>query len=778
MELGFYKGTAADYNAKKDKISKGGLIVTKENNSSATGNLYINDNGTHVQLSSNKALTDIALASNVITATALNGTTKTVNLSNYVPDASLSKTSTKPIQNKAVATQLEIISGNVGTNTANIATNTGNIATNTSNISKNTTNIGKNTEAIATINTNLGDLTGTVNAEKGKLSTAQTDIGNLQEAVATLQQQNSDFVEIHVALEDRINTNAGTISNHEQALDSLSEDFAELSGNLTEAERRLQGNINTNAGLISENTRKITEMSGSVGTLQSQMSSAQTTIGQHTSALQAIEAGAEVNAIETISVNGQNQTIDNKRNVNIAVPTGALASLDSVGIDQLNANLKSTINGKVNTSDYNTKISALEGADSAMNADITKLKTAVGNSTSIANDISSAVGKAKNELTQDIAAAKGEANGYTDGKIATVNGEINTLKGTVNSHDSRIGAMEPFFAAYSQDAQFVQTLSQIQTYIKEDADGASQLINRVGANETAISGLQTSVENVISVNNSQNGRLDTIEAGTYNKIDKITVNGNEVPIAGKTAAISLGELAFSSKVTENLLDSNVAESINNKVTIDAYNTKIGTLEAADAKFTTDIDNLQKTVATKASTDSVSTLTGQVGQLSTTVSNMNKTVSSLQGTVSGHSTSIGNMQNEMSNISSTVTGQGKMIETIEANYITKADKAALEGSISGNTNRIKDLEDTRIRGVRIDTSAKKLYVTPPSGGSEIPYNIPDTTYTAATTSKDGLMSKSDKSKLNGLPQIKFCTKAQYESYGSGVNSDGILYFIQG
>ena len=39
MGLKFYKGTAAEYNAKKDKISEGGLIVTKENNSSQTGNL-------------------------------------------------------------------------------------------------------------------------------------------------------------------------------------------------------------------------------------------------------------------------------------------------------------------------------------------------------------------------------------------------------------------------------------------------------------------------------------------------------------------------------------------------------------------------------------------------------------------------------------------------------------------------------------------------------------------------------------------------------------------
>ena len=289
--------------------------------------------------------------------------------------------------------------------------------------------------------------------------------------------------------------------------------------------------------------------------------------------------------------------------------------------------------------------------------------------------------------------------------------------------------------------------------------------------------MQNSVSSINGVNNSQDSRLDALEAGQWDKIDKITINGDEVPLSGKTATISLGALAFSDKVSTALLNSDVSTAINNKVTIDTYNSKMATLDEKDAKFTTDISNIQKSLETKASTSSVSDLSTQVGTISSTVNGLNTTVNSLQGTVGGHTSSIAGLQGELSTLSSTVTGQGTTLDTVVNNYITKADKAALEGSISGNTNRIKDLEDTRIRGVRINTSEKKLYVTPASGGNEIPYDIPDTTYTAATSSKDGLMSKSDKSKLDGLPQIKFCTKAQYESYGSGVNSDGIIYFIK-
>ena len=54
---------------------------------------------------------------------------------------------------------LEVDVAQIATNTANIATNTSNIATNTSNIATNTSNISANANAIANINTDIGELT-------------------------------------------------------------------------------------------------------------------------------------------------------------------------------------------------------------------------------------------------------------------------------------------------------------------------------------------------------------------------------------------------------------------------------------------------------------------------------------------------------------------------------------------------------------------------------------------------------------------------------------------
>lgn len=63
-----------------------------------------------------------------------------------------------------------------------------------------------------------------------------------------------------------------------------------------------------------------------------------------------IAAGAQVNVIESIKVNGQAQVIDSK-GVNITVPTGALASKSKVAEADLETTLASKINGKANASD-------------------------------------------------------------------------------------------------------------------------------------------------------------------------------------------------------------------------------------------------------------------------------------------------------------------------------------------------------------------------------------------------------------------------------------------
>ena len=258
MGLKFYKGTAAEYNAKKDKISEGGLIVTKENNSSQTGNLYINDNGTHVQLSSNKAFTDITLAGNTLTGVALDGSSKAVTLPSMTVDSTFSTTSTNAVQNKIVTAKINTMESNIGTNATNIITNTNNIAQNTSDIAQHTADIAQNLAAIAIASDNISSLNTIVESEKGKLSTAQTDIGNLQKAVSNLQAKDTELSNKDAALQNAINKNAGDIAEHAETLISL----ANQDSSLLEKIEQNADDIATNADELSQKVDKI--VSGNV----------------------------------------------------------------------------------------------------------------------------------------------------------------------------------------------------------------------------------------------------------------------------------------------------------------------------------------------------------------------------------------------------------------------------------------------------------------------------------------------------------------------------------
>lgn len=61
--------------------------------------------------------------------------------------------------------------------------------------------------------------------------------------------------------------------------------------------------------------------------------------------LDTIEEGAQVNVLEGVKVNGEALTAVEKV-VNILVPTGALASLDEVAMENLTSDLQAVINGK------------------------------------------------------------------------------------------------------------------------------------------------------------------------------------------------------------------------------------------------------------------------------------------------------------------------------------------------------------------------------------------------------------------------------------------------
>lgn len=81
-----------------------------------------------------------------------------------------------------------------------------------------------------------------------------------------------------------------------------------------------------------------------------------------------IEAGAEVNIIETVKVNGAALTPDSSRAVNVTVPTGALASKDKVAESDLTESLATKINDKANANDLSNAVSRITTAEGEIDA--------------------------------------------------------------------------------------------------------------------------------------------------------------------------------------------------------------------------------------------------------------------------------------------------------------------------------------------------------------------------------------------------------------------------
>ncbi len=82
---------------------------------------------------------------------------------------------------------------------------------------------------------------------------------------------------------------------------------------------------------------------------------AKTIVEEIKTKLSTVSENAQVNVIESISVNNVELEVTEK-GVNINVPTGTLAGLDEVGINQLNAELRTLINGKANMENVYTKL--------------------------------------------------------------------------------------------------------------------------------------------------------------------------------------------------------------------------------------------------------------------------------------------------------------------------------------------------------------------------------------------------------------------------------------
>ena len=162
--------------------------------------------------------------------------------------------------------------------------------------------------------------------------------------------------------------------------------------------------VSTAEGKITTAEGKISTLEGKVSTLEGEMDSAEGRI----KALE--DVGAQANVIETVKVNGV-ALVPSDKAVDIAVPTGALASKDKVAEADLESALANKINAKA-------EASALD----ALNTKVGDIPT----SSSASNVIA---------YVDEKVAAEGVAAVKT--RLETAEGKITTLEGASHTHANK-----------------------------------------------------------------------------------------------------------------------------------------------------------------------------------------------------------------------------------------------------------------------------------------------------------------------------------------------------
>ena len=200
-----------------------------------------------------------------------------------------------------------------------------------------------------------------------------------------------------------------------------------------------------------------------------------------------VSVGGEANVIETVKVNGTALTVTDQA-VDITVPTGALASKDSVSKDELANSLKSEIEGKLDTSAVTGDLLTHNAAEFAaalhshVISEVTGLQDAL-DSKQAAGDY----------------ATKAEAQGYADAKDET----IAAAKKAGDDAQDAVDALAAKVGEVPADKTVVGMIADAQTAATYDD---TALVNRVKAieddylkaedkyDDTALAGRVTAIE--------------------------------------------------------------------------------------------------------------------------------------------------------------------------------------------------------------------------------------------------------------------------------------------
>ena len=623
----------------------------------------------------------------------------------------------------------------------------GNVSTLTQSVSTLDTTVDGLNTTVEGLETDVTELQGTVSDVEGTVGTLQTNLNNKVDKVQGKGLSTNDFTNAYKTKLDGLNNYNDTI---------IKQDITELQTDVGALERTVGNHTES----IETNTTDITTLKGNVQTLQ-------TNLGNKVDKVTG--KGLSTNDYTTTEKNKLAGIEANANNYTLPKASGTV-----LGGIKIGNNLKIDGNGVVSATDTNTTYTTMKGATSStagtsglvpapqqgqQNSFLkgdgtwgTVESATYGEATQDQSGLMSASDKTKldnieanaNNYTLPVATTT-RLGGVKAGNNITISGD-----GTISATDTNTtyDVMEGATSEANGQSGLVPAPTQGQQTRFLRGDGTWQVpTNTTYTNATqSKDGLMSSEDKT---------KLDGIAENANNYVHPTTPGNKHIPSGGSTGQV----LKWSANGTA------VWGTDNNTTYTNATTSKAGLMSATDKTKLDSLQNFDDSTIQKNIGDlqsSVSTLENSVNTIEESLDDKVDKVSGKQLSTNDYTTT---EKNKLSGIATGATKVEKSntngnikINGTETKVYTKPDLTKQEVvDALGYTPPTTNTTYSVMKGATSSQAGTSGLVPQPTAGKQTSFLRGDgtwviptnTTYTNATTEKDGLMSQEDKAKLDGI-----------------------------
>ena len=669
------------------------------------------------------------------------------------------KDSTQDASIKALQTSV----GNVESDVTKVK---GDISTLQSTTGQHTTDITGLKKDVSTIKDGVGTNTSDISSLKTRVATNENDIDTLQSSVESIN-TNITSIEGNIdTVEGSVSTLQQTVSGHTTDITDLKSKVQKNTTNITS----LQGNVSTLQGDLDTVEEDVSTLQTSVSGLQSSVSTNTQNIATNTQSIESIQEAmastqhfrgyyqtiAEITELEGHTgdfaycaedefkyvYNGEQWVKTDEAVPDQTVEKTTILPLMN-GTATIGTDNRYAAGNHVHPTDTTrASVEALEAhtTNTSNPHNVTKTQIGLGNvdnTSDLNKPISTATQSALNNKVDKVEGKGLSTEDYTTTekqKLAGLSNYNDTeVKADITKLQSNVGTLQSDVSTAKENISTLQEdITGIEGNVSTLTQSVSTLDTTVDGLNTTVEGLETDVTELQGTVSDVEGTVGTLQTNLNNKVDKVQGKGlstNDFTNAYKTKLDGLN----------NYDDTTVKQNITE------LQTDVGALE-------TTVGNHTKSIETN--TTDITTLKGNVQTLQT---NLGNKVDKVTG--KGLSTN-----------DYTTTEKNKLagIEANANNYtLPKASGTVLGGIKIGNNlkideNGVVSATDTNttyttMKGATSSTAGTSGLVPAPQRGQQNSFlkgdgtwgTVESATYGEATQEQSGLMSASDKTKLDNI-----------------------------